>query len=160
VQRSADGRDPLFSGGATVRLRVRLPSERRIWREPLVVTGGTGAGNLLMIEYMDATTVRFVMDPWGGPTVMSEPVQLADRGPHEMHVTLGSLEARGEAAAERHAFNGVVGVRLNGRQVWRDQSIYFSAEAEEIAIGHNPIGGTGCAPVFSGEVLDAERIAR
>jgi hypothetical protein len=55
---------------------------------------------------------------------------------------------------------GKVAVVVNGTLRWQHAPQLFTAEAEEFAIGRNAIGGTGCAPEFTGHVLSAERVAR
>ena len=57
-----------------IRLTVIFPADRTAGREPLVVTGETGRGDFLFVEYRDGGRVRFGLDHWGKATVTSEPV--------------------------------------------------------------------------------------
>jgi hypothetical protein len=43
-------------------------------------------------------------------------------------------------------------VEVDGREVWRERAEFFVANAAEVAVGVNPIGGTACGPVFTGEL--------
>jgi hypothetical protein len=160
VQRSADGSDPLIGAGDTLRLRVQLPRARTGARDPLLITGRYAAGQLLMIEYLDAQTVRFSLDLWGSPLQASAPIPIDYARPHEIDVSLSALVAPPDILLERHVRRGYVRVAVDGREIWRDDTEMFTADAFEFAIGRNAIGGTGCGPVFTGEVLSAERISR
>lgn len=157
VQRSADGRDPLLAAGDTLRLRLQLPRPAVGTREPLVVTGRYAAGDLLLIEYVGDKAVRFGLDHWGSGIVMSEPVSIDFARPHDVEITLPSLAAPVDASLERPVQRGRVTVVVDGGRIWEHTVDLFTAEAEEFWIGRNAIGGTNCGPVFTGEVLSAER---
>ena len=84
----------LSGPGDTLGLSVRLPAARPVGRrEPLVVTGRTGAGDLLLIEYLKNEEVRFALDHWGSPLRESPPVRLAPDQTHQLEITLDSLAA-------------------------------------------------------------------
>ncbi len=160
VQRGVDGNDPLIGGGNTLKLQVLLPRGRNGVLEPLVVTGRNSAGDLLMIEYVDERTVRFALDHWGSASRRSEPVRLDFARTHDFEVTLASLAGPADATLERHVRRGSVSVTVDGTPVWREETEFFTAEAEEFAIGRNPIGGTSGGPLFTGDVLAAVRLKR
>lgn len=159
VQRSPDGRDPLAGAGGTLRLRVQLPRGRAGAQEPLVVTGRNGAGDILLIEYLDDQSVRFALDHWGSPLVASEPVRLDFGRPLDLEIRLGSLVAPEAGVPARPERPGRVGVAVNGAWVWDREAWFYAADPQELAIGSNPIGGTTGGPRFSGDVLAAERVA-
>jgi hypothetical protein len=146
--------------GDTVRLRVRWRAQPRGTREPLVVTGRTGAGDLLMIEYLGGDEVRFALDHWGSPLRVSPPVRLASGQTHEIALALDSLRAVEDATLVRAERRGEVRVDVDGTKIWEEKLFFFTAEAAEVWIGRNGIGGTGCGAEFTGEILAAERVAR
>jgi hypothetical protein len=150
-----------FAGkGDTLRLRVRLSAQPPGTREPLVVTGRTGAGELLALEHLAGGEVRFVLDSWGRPLRSSRPLR-ADYGqPRDLEITLGALATVDDATALRGAHAGPLRVKVDGAAVWEERSDYHVAEHAEVHVGRNPLGGTSCGPVFSGEILSAERVAR
>ncbi|MBL9199528.1 MAG: hypothetical protein JNL39_03435, partial [Opitutaceae bacterium] len=146
--------------GDTLRLRVRLVRQSPGTREPLVVTGRTGAGELLALEHLAAGEIRFVLDSWGQPLRASRPVRVEYERPHEIDVTLGALVTVDDATVLRGAHAGPLRVKVNGAVVWEERSDYHVAEHAEVYVGRNPIGGTSCGLRFSGEILSAERVAR
>jgi hypothetical protein len=154
-QHDLNGRDPLARPG-DLKLQVRFPKDRFGHSEPLVVTGRTGAGDILMIQYVDAHTVRFGMDHWGSPMAWSEPVAVNYSLPVTLDVSMPSLHAGLGAQAPSRTTRGLLSVSVNGRQVWQEAREFHRAEAEELAIGRNPIGGTSAGPNFTGDVLSAE----
>jgi hypothetical protein len=137
-----------------------LPAGRAGQREPLIVTGRSGAGDLLMIEYVDAQTVRFALDHWGMPLSQSEPLRIDFDQPHTFDIAMPALEPVANASTSRSIRTGKLRVRVDGRQVWEHTSPFYATEAEEIAIGRNPIGGTSGGLVFGGDILFAGRVAR
>jgi len=162
VQRSADGRDPLVAtAGDTVRLRLRLPAKVVAGaKDPLVVTGRTGAGDFLMVEYVDGQTVRFVLDHWGGGAMTSGPVKVDFAHVHDWEIALESLAPPPAGRPVRQERRGNVRVRVNGAEVWNQRLALYATEADAVAIGRNPIGGTSCGPEFTGTLLSAERMTR
>ena len=48
-------------------------------------------------------------------------------------------------------------VELDGTVVWRQTTMGYVADPEEIAVGANPIGGSTCGAAFTGEVRAARR---
>ncbi len=150
------GRDPLWMPGDVVNLSVLLPRDRAGTREPLVVTGRTGQGDLLGIEYLDAEHGRFFFDHWGSPVLNSIPVRLDFANAQEISVQMESLRVTAEAKP-RPERAGTLRVKLNGREVWEQPATFYAADPEEIAVGRNPIGGSHAGPRFTGELLLATR---
>jgi hypothetical protein len=159
AQHDWSGRDPLTQPG-NLRLQVRLPAAVPGQRDPLVVTGRGGAGDVLIIEYMDAGTVRFGWDHWGTPMIHSDPVALDFARRHTLDIAMASLRNVADATSRRHPGEGTLMVAVDGRRIWEHAGLFFPAEAAEVVVGRNPIGATTCGPVFSGEILSARRIAR
>ena len=160
VQQDAGGRDPLEGPGDTLRIRLRLVPQPRGTREPIVVTGGTGYADTLMVEYVDGQSVRFGLDHWGAPMRMSKPVHFDYSVPHDLEISMSSLEAVEDAPALAEFRSGRLRLKVDGREVWEDTSEFFVTEPGEMAIGRNAVGATTCAPWFSGDILSAERVVR
>ena len=160
VQRSADGRDPLLGPGGTVKMRVLLSRVRPGTFDPLLVTGRHGGGDVLLVEYIDAQSVRFALDHWGSALLRSEPVRLDPGRPQEIEISLTSLVPPTDFALAPHQHRGRVGVRVDGTPVWDVQTYLFTVPAEEVYFGRNPIGGSNGGASFTGDILAAERVAR
>ena len=90
----------------------------------------------------------------------SGPVRLDLARPHDIEVSLASLDAPADIALERHVRRGSLGIVVDGTRVWAETAEFFTAEAHEVAIGRNPIGGTSSGLAFTGEILAAERKPR
>jgi len=144
---------------ATVRMTLALPERRAYVREPLVVTGETGRGDFVFVEYLDAERVRFGLDHWGRGTVFSEALGLAGTGTHVIDVSLESFPgARVGAAAAREPQR--VRVAVDGREVWARDVRLYAVGARDVFVGRNPLGGTACAPLFTGAMLDVKRLGK
>lgn len=151
---------PFEGAGDTLRLRVRLPAGPAGTREPLVVTGATGAGDLLLIEFQADGRVRFALDHWGSPLRSSPPVALRPGHVHELDVTLSSLQPVPDATLAGVLPHGRVRVQVDGQRVWEDTAQLYPAEAGEVYVGRNPLGGTSAGLVFTGEILEVTRRPR
>lgn len=140
-------------------LTVTLSSQRAIGRsEPLLVTGQTGAADIIYLHYPDAGHVRIGYDKWGLGGAMSAPIAVQEGRPLEIEVSLGALygagvfpvETVGSDALKR--LRATVLVRVDGRMVLRQLSESFPAGPAQIYVGLNPIGASTCAEVFSGKI--------
>ncbi len=162
VQRSADGHDPLRTGpGNAVRMRVQFPVKSTPGaRDPLIVTGRTAAGDMLMVEYVDGQTVRFGLDHWGGGGGASEPVRVDRARVHEIEIAMDTLVVAEAARPVRSVRNGSVRLWVDGTLVWTRPATPYPTEPDEIAFGRNPVGGTSCGPEFTGRLLFVERVTR
>ena len=147
--------ESLRGDGDTFTLKLKFPRNRVSGFDPLVVTGRTGQGDLLTVEYLGAQRGRFVFDHWGSQTLFSEPVNLGADAAHELVVRMPWLAA---AAGTRVEQRGELKVELDGAVGWAQSTMGFLADPEEIALGENPIGGGGNFGLkFTGEVLEARR---
>jgi hypothetical protein len=160
VQQDSGGRDPLEGPGDTLRIRVRLAPKPPGTREPIVVTGGTGYADILMLEYVDEQTIRFGLDHWGAPLRMSNPLRIDYARPHELEISMTSLDTVEDATTTPGFRPGRLRLKLDGTQVWEETGDFFIVENGDFAVGRNSIGGTTCAPWFSGDILSAERVVR
>jgi len=132
-----------------IRMKVIFPEGRRDGREPLVVTGEAGRGDFLFVEYLDGGLVRFGLDHWGKASVTSAAVAVERGKACSMEVVMGAFPgARRPDELE---------VKVDGRTVWAREAKLFAVGAEDVFVGKNPIGGTGCAENFSGTILDVVR---
>jgi hypothetical protein len=112
---------------------------------------------VLLVEYVDESGVRFEIDHWGAAGWRSERVAVDFSRPVELEIGWPSLAAPREGEVARAVQRGRVFVRVDGTLVWAQSVAFYTAEADEVAIGRNPIGATSCAVEFSGRILRAER---
>lgn len=141
----------------TVRLRLRWPAEKIAASEPLVVTGETGGGDFLAVEYLDATTVRFIFDHWGGGGSVSEPVRIDRTREQLVEITMASLVTVEDARRGVTTKRGRLRVALDGAVVMEREAEFFVSEIYDVTIGYNQIGGSSCGAEFTGEIVATER---
>ncbi len=143
-----------------VLIRLRFPRGLAGQSEPLVVTGKTGAGDIIYVRYDNDHQVRFGYDHWsvGGP--VSDPVEIDPDRTQELLVSMGSMlpsasEGNGDAYARlRHQCL----VFLNGQRVLRCSSRFYPTLPTQIIIAANPIGGSTARSRFSGVILHVEPV--
>ncbi|PTX92597.1 phospholipid carrier-dependent glycosyltransferase [Opitutus sp. ER46] len=137
-----------------VSLRVTLPTRRTIGaREPLATTGVTGGADFLFVEYLDAARIRFGLEHWGKSPIYGAPLAWADAEPRQLAIRLGSFPGADPGA-------GRVEVSVNGRPMWSAPARFYRADAADVFIGTNPVGGTACSERFSGEITEVTWTAR
>ena len=135
-------------------MQVLFPEHALGTAEPLVVTGVTGAGDMLYVNYVDANHVSFGFDHWAVSS-LSGPVVTVDYGrPHRLEIAMASLYPPGEAGA----WTRRVRVKLDGVGVLDGISACHPSRIEEIQIGKNLIGGSSCGPAFTGGILSLARV--
>lgn len=139
-----------------VELRVKFPEGRTAHREPLVTSGAPGRGDFLFVEYLDGGRMRFGFDSWGSATEWSEPLAVDYTKEHDLRIVYGTLAGPPifghlDEKPER------LQVKVDGRVRWEREATSYPAEAGEIFIGVNSIGGTGCEGRFTGTILAVKR---
>jgi hypothetical protein len=136
-----------------LRLKVRFPALPAGRRLPVVTSGQTGRGDVLMVEFLANARIRFVLDHWGrrpylGPELSIEPGR-------EYRLTIQHPFYAPEGARRVRAGEGEMRIELDGRAVWVFEPLLYPVEPEDIFIGRNPIGGSGGA----GEVFAQLQVA-
>jgi hypothetical protein len=142
---------PLVATGAygDVGLTLRFPSGVPGTREPLVVSGVTGAGDFLYVSYLDARHVAIGFDHWGTGGLIGRPIEIDYGQPHRVALSMGSLHPPG-GSPDR---DSLVRVSIDGRVALEGRSPGYPSTASQIRIGSNPIGGSTCGPTFTGTLI-------
>lgn len=148
-----------------VALTLRWPEKLPVGRaEPLLVTGKTGAADVIWVRYVDATHAVVGYDCWGRGGPQTPPLAIEPAGVATVQIALGNLfdprvaawsaltpEAR-VRATER------LRVRVDGRVVLDVPATPHPTAPTEISTGCNDIGASSCAGKFSGEILRVQRV--
>lgn len=128
----------------TVRLTRHFPVQRKATREPLVVTGETGRGAFLFLEYLEEGRVRFGLDHWGKGTVFGAPQVVDFANSHTIEIGLESFPSarRGTREPKR------IQVKANGREVWTQEARLFGVAARSVCGKGSDRGNGMCAVIF------------
>jgi len=141
-------------GTGPVRLTVRFPPFRFFWREPLISTGATGAGDLLYVAYLAPGVIRLGHDSWNGSAVETGPLHYDPAEPQVIEADLGSLQPmRGRRVT------GPLALRFNHRLVLFTPRPFNASLPAEVVFGFNGCNATSAAAAFSGEIVAVERVA-
>jgi hypothetical protein len=142
-----------------IRFGLRLPSGLAGQTEPLLSTGRRGQGDLVAIEYLAGNRVRFVVDHWGSPLSVSEPLAVDFTAEHQLEIDHAGLypdpETPGTTTAMRAgkaAAGGGVRLTWDGREIMRVPRRAFASAPEEVVVGRNAIGATTAAASFTGTI--------
>jgi hypothetical protein len=117
-------------------------------REPLFVRGPVGSADILLVQYLDDTHVRFSLDHWGVGIIESDPIPIDFGTVHTLNLRL-SPSSPGIVDIKTRHFT----LTLDGRAIWSGDTAFHPATAETVSVGVNSIGASTCAPVFSGLLL-------
>jgi hypothetical protein len=143
-------------------LNVRFSEGRPGDTQPLMTTGVTGEGDIVLVRYEAAGKARICVDHWGAPLMESAPFILAPGSGHVLTLSLGSLyppEGTLSTADEQGlgAIRGHVQIDMDGRRLLdRDQACYPSLP-EWLTIGANFIGGSSVGTAFYGKIEDVSQ---
>lgn len=134
-----------------VHMIVSFPLDKAGRSEPLVTTGHAGAGDIVFVTYVDSAHIRVSLDHWGGPLTSSGLIPVDYGAPHEIWVSMDSLNPPGEG-------HSPVSVILDGAAVLSSAVAPFPSTQAEVMIGQGLAGGSTEDRTFSGAVRFLERI--
>jgi hypothetical protein len=154
VQRVMEGPEKT-STGSLVRMTLSFPADRTGQSEPLVVTGRPGAGDLLIVRYLDARTIQFGHDHWGFSLEWSAPVEIEYASPHMIEADLPSLHPSLAPESQPRRLS----VKIDGRPVWDIRTRCYPAAAQAVYFGSNAINGSSCDRYFHGAIFTIDRLA-
>jgi len=144
----SDARPPDSAGW--IRFTARFPDGPVGRHEPLVVSGDTGRGDFLIVEYLPGGRVRFLYDHWGrspylGPELVVEPG-------HDYMIEFRHPASVLDEAGRKLVSGGQLQLRVDGIQLWSAEAKAYPVDPEEFYLGVNPIGGTSCERCFAGDL--------
>jgi hypothetical protein len=134
-----------------VHMIVSLPADKIGRSEPLVATGRTGAGDIVFVTYVDPSHVRISLDHWGGAVVTSGLIPIDYGAPHEIWVSMDSLNSPPSAGSP-------VTVVLDGAAVLSSPIAPYPSTQAEVRVGSGLAGGSTEDPVFTGAMRFLERL--
>jgi hypothetical protein len=134
-----------------LRFAVKFPAGEVGRREPLVVSGETGRGNVLAVEYLGPRQLRFVFDHWGRRSYLGPAVSFVPGNVYRVEVRHPHYAPGGAAHNVRTGPEELV-VSFDGRELWRLDPAFYPMAPEDIFIGVNPLGGTTADEKFRGEI--------
>ncbi len=147
-------------------LRIQFPHHLPRMTEPLVVTGRTGAGDFTLVKYLGADTVAFGFNHWGRGDSLGAPIKISPGGVYDLEVHMGSLYPQSASmvnivfpGANYDEIKDLLLMKLNGREVLRDQFQFHPSSPSQVTIGENRIGRGVTTRSFSGIILSLKRIA-
>jgi hypothetical protein len=131
---------------------VLFPGGKPGRHEPLLTTGHTGAADMVYVIYEDAGHVRIGYDHWGVSGVTSDPIAVDYRVPHEIWISMASLNpGAGQDQTTRTS------VLLDGKPALSSALHPYPSLQAEVTVAKNPVGASTADPDFSGAVQFAER---
>jgi hypothetical protein len=137
-------------------LTLRWPAVLPVGRaEPLLVTGRTGAADVIWVRYVGANEVVVGYDRWGHGGPESGPVRVEPGANSVVQVSLDNLLVAPGAPVSA---TGRVQVRLDGPRVLDARAQPYATRSEQITAGRNEVGASSCGARFSGEILKVERV--
>jgi hypothetical protein len=156
---SASGTEELASYPGPIRIRLRFPQGRAGYGEPLVVTGATGAGDIVYVRYESERRLRIGFDHWnkGGP--VSRRIEYDPGTAHELMLSLGSLlPSTGPGDDAFAPLRRRCSILLDDKPVLVCESEFYPATPAQIFVGENPIGGSTTSPAFAGQIVSVESV--
>ncbi len=147
-----------------VELTVRFPSAANGRSQALLSSGQSGAGDLLLVTYVDDRHLRFTLDHWGGAPVQSAPVEFEPGVEHRVLISMGSLfPAAGHRSygelPELNRWLERIMIKVDDRIVFSQRAVFHPAAPNTVTFGRCTTGATTAEPVFTGEIKATRSIA-
>ncbi|MFA5265524.1 MAG: hypothetical protein WC378_17025 [Opitutaceae bacterium] len=131
-------------------LQLRFPPGEPGRREPLVVSGETGSGDFLFVEYLAPRRLRFCFEHWGRNPYLGTEIDFVPGREYLMEIRYPAPVFDPETGAISDSRD--LGIRLDGHVIWETDVSSYPAEPDDFFLGRNPIGGSTCAEAFSGDI--------
>jgi len=153
AEEAASGEQPVVcppDSAGWIRFTVRFPDGAPGRREPLVVSGDTGRGDFLLVEYLPGRRVRFLYEHWGRSPYFG-PELVVDPG-HDYRIEFRHPGPVLEEGGRTLVAGGLLQLWVDGMEPWSAETKAYPVEPEEFYLGVNPIGGTSCERSFAGDL--------
>ena len=147
-----------------LRLRLRFPTNRPLYTEPLVTAGVAGHADFLAVRYVDPDHVRFAYDSWGAGGFLSEPVAVSKALDHDLLIFEGAMlppdttDTSADDRAYHERLRHDVLVVLDGTVAMAAHLPANTARPDAIALGTNFIGGSTAVESFRGSISAVESV--
>jgi hypothetical protein len=132
-------------------IELELSADRPGAADPLVVSGRTGEADFLFLRRIDAHTAVIGYDSWGAGGPLSRPFPLEPGVRHRLQIEMPALDQMRSRAPFNESDR--LRVRVDDTVVLDEKIRHYLRDPAEIWIGENPVGGSSCAPRFSGSLL-------
>jgi hypothetical protein len=146
---------PSVPGDGPIRLTVKFPPFTNIVSQPLISTGRPGAGDLVYVTYLSATSLRFGHDSWGAGAIETIPVEYDPNKIHTIDIDMGSLHA-GAQGLENEKYK--LKIRLDNDYIIATNRPFHPSSPLDISLGYDTTRSTAASPFFTGPTLTATRI--
>ena len=117
-------------------LQITLPAGRPGEIEPLVTTGVSGAGDSLVVLYVDKNTVVFAYDCWGVGGPSSSPLVVEPGTPHTLQIEMPSLSALWGSFPKNP---GQLRLRFDGQTVLEEEIPFHLRDPGQVYFAQDPI---------------------
>lgn len=134
-----------------IELLVRFPTNAPNRVQPLLTTGRTGEGTIVMVHYVDDAHVRIGADVWAKALFWTKPIPVDYNRPHRLVISSSSLMRTPETSTP------ALSVTIDGREVLRETISAYATTPAQITPGENHIGGSFSEPLFTGDLLEVSR---
>lgn len=142
-----------------VRLRLKLPTNRFGWVEPLVQSGGLDAFDSLAVRYVRPGVVQLLHDQIGGGGRWSEEFSVDYDQLQRVEVSLPAANDQGLWEAIKPGSEQVsprsMRVRWNGREVFRSILPILPARPLSVTLGVNWWNASGVRALFDGQMTES-----
>ncbi len=129
-------------------------------RDPLVISGVPGAGDLVYVTYPSPGKVAFAHDRWNYGGSVSSPIAEDLTQPHRVVVSYDGLrqpKAAGESPEGARPSAPRLVITVDGQVVMDVGDGSYPAAPDTVTVGENRIGGSSTAATFSGTILSTHR---
>ena len=143
-----------------VTLRLRLPTGRGGFTEPLLSIGSRRDGELFFVRYEAGARVVFGFESMGNMVVTADPVDVAPQQDHVLRLFSGGLAPPGEQPVDGVSpdyYRRLVYLSLDGHELIHTFAPGHRAGPDEVFVGVNAVEADSAGDQFWGDVFAARR---
>ena len=143
-----------------VTLRLRFPTDRAGFTEPLLSIGPRRDGELFFVRYEAGARAVFGFESMGNMVVTGDPVGIAPQQEHELRLFSGGLAPPGEhpvGGVNPDYYRRLVYLSLDGHELINTFVPGHHAGPDEVYVGVNAVEADSAGDQFWGDVLAARR---
>jgi hypothetical protein len=134
---------PRVSG---IRVRITFTPAMAGRAFPLLTTGRTKAGDILIVRMPRDGKISFGYDHWGDALLWSPEISVASGESRVIEFWVPALRPAGTKSE--------LLVRVDGATVWQREAPAFAFAPENLFLGSNPIGGSTCELVLENGIFE------
>jgi hypothetical protein len=142
-----------------VRLKLKFPSLRKGPGQPLLSLGKHGAGDLILVKFLDDGRVALAHDSWGASFLVGPPISIEADRKYTLDLDIGALRELDKGVPGTTIADAKLRIRLDGKELFGVVRPSYRVKRDDVVFGFNHIGASSADSTFTGSIVSVTSIA-